>query len=52
MGAGSDSYYEYLLKLWLLGVRIPSAATKATGRLSNMDIALAPNMHSVWVPKP
>ena len=21
MGAGSDSYYEYLLKLWLLGVR-------------------------------
>ena len=23
MGAGSDSYYEYLLKLWLLGVRWP-----------------------------
>ena len=22
MGAGSDSYYEYLLKLWLLGVRM------------------------------
>lgn len=40
MGAGSDSYYEYLLKLWLLGLRVPSTATEATGRLVETDIAL------------
>lgn len=50
MGAGSDSYYEYLLKLWLLGVRDSSAVTEATSCLLEMDIALAPDMHYVLVP--